>query len=159
SSRTVIRRITPDGIIRTAAGGGSSGDGPASQVDLGSGASQIVAGPDGALYFLQQSQQRIRKLTTQGNIVTIASPVSQSAHDGTRAKDAWLPASSGMTVGRSGALYILEPCRIRRIGSDGVLRTAAGSGACGGLPNDPPSGFSWVVVDAQEQIYFQYQSG
>jgi RHS repeat-associated protein len=75
TSYSAIRKITPDGIITTAAGdpnrSGFSGDGgPASQalLDLPRG---LSLGPDGSLYFCDANNYRVRRISPDGIITTV----------------------------------------------------------------------------------------
>ncbi len=71
----VIRKISPDGIISTVAGNGArgfSGDGgPASNAQL-AGPDGIAVGPDGTLFIGDRFNSRVRMVTPDGTISTIA---------------------------------------------------------------------------------------
>ena len=68
-----IRVVTPDGIINTVAGTGTSGfkDGPALQAEFSS-PYGIAVDASGSVYIVDRSNFRIRKLLPSGNVVTIA---------------------------------------------------------------------------------------
>src|SRR5262249_27453640 len=65
SGNNRIRRVGPDGIITTVAGNGIpgfSGDGgPPTQAEIFA-PDAVAAGPDGNLYIVDSSNQRVRKL-------------------------------------------------------------------------------------------------
>jgi hypothetical protein len=70
-----IRRVSPNGIINTVAGGnglGFSGDGgPATQATLNN-PEAVAVGPDGSLYILDTGNLRIRRVGPDGVITTVA---------------------------------------------------------------------------------------
>ena len=159
----IIRRIAPDGTIRRIAGGGaSSDDGPGLSTRFFF-LRGMAAMSDGSVYF--GDTDRLRVLTSQGNIQTIAGVSPQPAPDGIPARDAWLINPSAVAVSRSGNVYIAEGCTIRRIGSDGLLRLVAGTGKCGtAIPTGPAisadmPAIGGLAVDSQERIYYVYFGG
>ncbi len=132
-----IRRVGPDGIINTVAGkesGGFSGDGgPATQASLyypfG-----IAIGPDGSLYISDQYNHRIRRLSQDGIITTVAGNGSAGfSGDGGPATQAVLNYPHGIAIGADGSLYISDSdnSRIRRVGPDGIITTVAGKASAG----------------------------
>ncbi len=123
--------VSRDGLIRTFAGGGtaSPGDGgPATQAQLGC-ASSVAVGPDGAVFFTDSS--RIRRVAPDGTISTVAGPGSSDADDipaiRARVKNAGNYAK--ISVAQDGSIYVENygSSRIRRIGTDGIIRTFAGT--------------------------------
>ena len=136
-----IRRIGPDGIINTFAGfctvRGFRGDGgPASQALL-SDPSDVAIGPDGSLYIVDYSNQRIRRVGADGIITTVAGKgVNCGPPDGDDgpATQACLAKPVAVAVGTDGSFYIADSnqspwggASIRRVGLDGVISTVAGS--------------------------------
>ena len=140
-----VRRIAPDGIVTTFAGGGSqSGEGvPATSVSLGS-PSGVAVGPDGSVYFSETFGEfstvvgdKVRKVSPDGLITTVAGvPRNQDGGDGGPARGAYLAEPRALAVGSDGALFIGErggsfgnpPSRVRRVGTDGIITTYAGGG-------------------------------
>ncbi len=135
-----VRRVMPDGIIRTIAGtgvAGFSGDGgPATQARLNVPVDLAIAS-DGTLYIADAFNNRIRRVGTDGIITTVAGGGTNTG-DGIPGTQAALVFNAGfqgvdMTIGPDGALYFTERVfqRVRRLGSDGILTTFAGNGTAG----------------------------
>ena len=137
STRFVVRRVGPDGIITTFAGtavSGSSGDGgPATQARIGQ-ALRLAAGPDGSVFIADELNNRIRRVGTDGIITTVAGTgVSGFSGEGVPATLAKVAGVRGIAVGRDGSLYLTEIGlhRVRRVTPDGIIRTIAGTGTAG----------------------------
>ncbi|MBP7276394.1 MAG: hypothetical protein KBA51_09355, partial [Kiritimatiellae bacterium] len=130
---TILRRITPDGIIQTIAGTGdygSSGDGgPARLAELRF--DQMAAGPDGSIYINDFSSARIRRISPDGIIQTICGRGSSFA-DGILAKDADIDDVEALCTGPDGSVYFYNNSGIRsfvrRISPDGIISTLGGNG-------------------------------
>ena len=131
-----IRRVDASGIITTVAGTGATaynGDNiPATSANLWS-PTAIAFTPDGTLYIVQESQFRIRRVTPDGLITTIAGTGAQAGFDmsgdGGLASQAKINPAYGIAVGPDGSLYFSDQFtnRVRRIGPDGIIRTVAGN--------------------------------
>ncbi|WP_227546118.1 NHL domain-containing protein [Marinobacter fonticola] len=133
-----IRRVSPDGIIRTVAGsgnvgfggGGFSGDGgPATAARLNS-PSGVSVDAAGNLYIADSGNSRIRRVSPDGTISTVAGAGSQGfSGDGGPATAARLHDPRGLASDVAGNLYIadLRNQRIRRVGTS--LRSGVGDGA------------------------------
>jgi RHS repeat-associated protein len=130
-----VRRITPDGIITTYAGNGYwgfSGDGgPAVQAQLGE-AIGICVDQYGVLYIADRYNGRIRKVSVDGIITTIAGSGLWTGNDGNGgpAIDAEIE-PYGVEVTKNGTIFILDGSRIRYIRPDGIILTLAGTGEIG----------------------------
>jgi RHS repeat-associated protein len=136
-----IRRVSPDGVINTVAGTGefvcdASGDGgPASQARLCQ-PSGLAVGPDGSLFIADVGMQRIRRVDPRGVITRVAGSGNGSCGfggDGGPATQSNLCRPEGITVATDGTLFIadLGNQRIRRVGTDGVITSIAGTGTQG----------------------------
>jgi len=133
-----VRKVGPDGIIRTAAGTGSgvySGDGgPATRANIYP--ADLALGPDGSLYIATGSNCRVRRVGPDGIITTVAGNGTEGySGDGGPATEAELARVLYVAVGPDGTLYIpqrfLGPddrSRVRRVGPDGIITTVAGTG-------------------------------
>jgi len=134
-----VRRVGPDGIITTVAGGGSPvypsiGDGgPATQARL-YGPTGIAIGVDGSIYIADTSNYRVRRVGPDGIITTVAGTGRWGfSGDGSPATQAEVHSPRGVTLGADGSIYIADTSnfRIRRVGTDGIITTVAGSVVCG----------------------------
>jgi sugar lactone lactonase YvrE len=135
-----IRKISPDGTITTVAGTGVPGysleDGPALTTQLGF-VQTLTTSPAKDIFFVD-GNARIRKLTPGGKIATVAgyttpAGVTPPMGDGGPAADAQLAAPVGVAVDEAGTVYVADTWafRVRAIGTDGIIRTVAGTGAAG----------------------------
>jgi RHS repeat-associated protein len=134
-----VRRVGPDGVITTVAGGGTGGDGgPAVQAQIAP--SDVAVGPDGSLYIAENN--RVRRVSPDGLINTVAGTgTSGFSGDGGAAVAAQLDRVERVTVGPDGALYVADTgnARVRRVASDGLITTVAGSGPGGDIGDGGPA--------------------
>ena len=128
-----VRRVAPDGIITTVAGGGgATGDGgPANQARLYA-PSGLAIGPDDSLYISDNNS--VRRVGPDGIINTVAGGNGLNGGfggDGGPATQAYLSNPHGLAVGPDGSVYIADQgnFRVRRVGPDGIITTVAGSGS------------------------------
>ena len=132
-----IRRVTPDGVIRTVVGtgvGGFNGDGLA-------GTATRINRPKGleitatSLWFSDGDNNRVRVLDLATNLVrTVAGTGPRGATgDGGPAVQARLDGPRMIALDSVGNLYICDSFnhRIRRVGIDGIITTVAGTGVAG----------------------------
>src|SRR5262249_43678252 len=132
-----VRRVSPEGVIITVAGTGEAcfptdspcGDGgPAisAQFQVVRG---VAVGPDGSLYIADYG--RVRRVSRGGMITTVAGAgIPGLSGDGGPATAARFSSIVGIAMGSDGSLYIADNqnVRVRRVGPDGIMTTAAGSG-------------------------------
>lgn len=137
----VIRRINPQGIIATIAGtvpghGGDGGVATKAQVNL---TMAVTTSPDGSIYLSDAANSRIRQITGDGIIRTIAGfgPAADTygggfAGDGGPAEKAKIFSATDLKCDAAGNLYISDSGnhRIRMI-RKGIITTIAGSGRQG----------------------------
>ena len=132
-----VRRITPAGIITTEAGNGIqgfSGDGgPALSASLAN-PYALAIDTAGNLYIADNGNYRIREVTIDGSIHTVAGngPAGLPV-DGGPATASGLCQPFGLSLDASGALYIADTCdqSIRKVGVNGIISTVAGNGDAG----------------------------
>ncbi|NQT82236.1 hypothetical protein HQ563_04390 [bacterium] len=153
-------------IIDTFAGGGpagNTGEGvPAKDAYI---VPTIIAfGPDDTLYFSEYYFNRVRKLSPDGIITTVAGNMLHGySGDGGPATQARLARPSPVAIGPDGCVYIgdKENYRIRRVDLDGIITTFAGNGMFGnggtgdGGPASEASfkGFSGVLFGPDGSLY------
>ncbi len=130
-----VRRISPQGTIMTIAGAGASGfsgDGGAAVSALLNAPQGVSVDASGNMYIADTGNHRVRKVSPQGTITTVAG-ANPGAGDNGPAASARLFQPSGVTLDPGGNLYISDTLnnRIRRISSAGVITTIAGTGAAG----------------------------
>jgi len=133
-----IRKVSPDGIITTAAGNGSwgySGDGgPAVNAQLSPSfyGPALAADSAGNVYLADSGNDRIRKISPDGIITTTVGNGGDCCFsgDGGPAVNAQLFTPAGVAVGSDGTVFIADTFnnRIRQIDSSGVITTIAGTG-------------------------------
>src|SRR5881296_4383058 len=137
TSNQRIRKIGPDGIITTVAGSGSrgfSGDGgPAVLAQLAEPAG-VAVDAAGNLFIADTNNERVRKVTPDGIITTVAGNGTQGfSGDGGAAVDAQLAYPNSVAVDGAGNLFIADTNnqRVRRVTPDGIITTVAGNGKYG----------------------------
>jgi uncharacterized protein (TIGR03437 family) len=116
--------------IQTVAGGSSVGDGGLATSAPLSAAEGIARDRAGNLFIADASDHRIRKITPDGHIFTVAGDGFPGFRgDGGPAGAARLNAPYGIALDDAGNLYIadLGNHRVRRIDPEGVITTVAGS--------------------------------
>ena len=160
-----VIEVTPSGAARTVAGtgvAGFSGDGgPAVKAELDRPSGLAVA-PNGDLYIADSGNNRIRMVSPNGIITTIAGTgVAGFSGDGGPAVKAELNDPEGLAIGPGGGLYIADSHnqRIREVLPGGAIRTVAGNGEVGytgeGVPAlsaalNYPAG---VALDSSGNLY------
>ena len=132
-----IRRIDAEGVITTIAGTGGrgfSGDGgPATEAQFAAPGGLAVDG-SGNLYVADWGNHRIRRIDTEGMITTIAGTgVRGFGGDGGPATEAQFASLAYLAADELGNLYVSDSAnhRIRRIDTEGVITTIAGTGVRG----------------------------
>ena len=150
-----VRRVGPDGIITTVAGSGNQcfpdtapcGDGGLATAASLHGPAGLAVGRDGSLYIA--SFLRVRRVTADGIITTVAGTGTQcgpfgteTCGDGGPAVNANLLGAFGLSVAPDGNLYIATQGRLRRVNPLGIISTAASTGVFGSCLGLNGSGFN-----------------
>ncbi len=141
-----IRRVGTDGIITTVAGNGTAGysgdGGSATQAQLNN-PTHVAVHADGSLYIAGWwYNHRIRRVGTDGIITTVAgNGTAGYSGDSGPATEAQLNVPTDVTLGADGSLYIADQANhcIRRVGTDGIITTFAGTGNAGYSGDDGPA--------------------
>jgi trimeric autotransporter adhesin len=113
------------------------------------------------IYSGAANWQKVRRLKPDGKIETVAGTGSYgSSGDGGAASSATLQSTGGLTIDRSGRLFISDSAanRVRVVDTDGTISTYAGTGerAAGGegtpAISSPLSGPSRLAADWQGNL-------
>jgi sugar lactone lactonase YvrE len=96
----------------------------------------VTFGPDGALYFADHVNNRVRRIDTSGIITTFAGSgpaglgMGSFSGDGGPATEATLQEPYGVAFDRAGSLYVSDRdnLRIRKVDQNGIMSTIAGNG-------------------------------
>lgn len=118
-------------IIQTVAGSDLAPNGAPALSAVLSQTEGITADSSGAVYVADADNNRVRKITVDGKIQTIAGTgVAGFAGDGGPAVAALLNHPYGLALDIQGNLYVadLGNARVRKISPDGTVRTVAGGG-------------------------------
>ncbi|MFB1482347.1 RHS repeat-associated core domain-containing protein [Corallococcus sp. RDP092CA] len=132
-----IRQVKPNGVIATVAGNGvkgATGDGGRALAASLDSPEAMAVGPEGTLYIADTGNHRIRRVTPDGVISTLAGTgLAADGGDGGPATLANLRAPAGVAVGPDGGIYLADTGnhRIRRVTPDGNISTVAGTGVRG----------------------------
>ena len=124
-----IRKITPAGVVTTFAGstaGYRDGTGSAAQFN---GPTAITLDAQGNLYVTEDVNHRIRKITPEGVVTTVAGSGIKGFTNGAAAI-AQFSKPSGILVDAEGMIFVADRDnnRIRKITPEGIVSTFAGSG-------------------------------
>jgi uncharacterized protein (TIGR03437 family) len=152
-------------MITTIAGDGASGfsgdGGLATSARLG-GPAALAISSDGDLFISEYLNNRVRKVTPDGIINTVAgSDLCCDLGDGGPANKAIVPMPHGVALDLAENLYVAEwpDSRIRKVTPDGMISTVAGNGTRGfsgdgGLATEAQLNDPWgVTVDGNGNIY------
>ena len=135
-----VRKVSPLGIITTVAGDGSifpgyGGDGGPATLALFQGPEGVAVDYAGNLYIADYDNSRIRKVTTDGIVNTIAGTTSAGySGDGGPATLAKLNSPRGIFIdNHTGNVYWTEVTNdvVRKLTPDGIISTVAGTGVMG----------------------------
>ena len=140
-----LARVAPDGSLQILAGSGAAGfsDGcTAAAPGVPKAINAAIAFPSdlasdsaGNLYFADPSNGRVRLVTRDGLIHTVAGgPGGAFGGDGGPAANAFLSGPTALALDSRGNIYVADTNnnRVRQIDPSGTIRTVAGSGAAAG---------------------------
>lgn len=149
-----IRKITPDGLLITVAGNGT----PGSSGDGGSATSAQLYYPAGItvdnagnLYIADTRNQRVRKVTPDGIITTVAGNGGGNGDgDGVPALQAQLVEPGSVAVDAAGNVFIAETGghRIRKVDTAGIITTVAGNRTMGFSGDGGPAASAQLAFPA-----------
>ena len=168
TNNSVVRKVSSSGSITTYAGvaggyyAGYGGDGgPATSAYL-SNPHGLAVDPIGNLYIADTGNDAIREVTLDGIITTLTgNRYPGYSGDNGPAVDAQLSSPGAVAVDSNGNIYIADTGNyaIRKISTNGIITTVAGSGMWGYSGDNGPATSaqlaspSGVAVDAGGNIY------
>ncbi len=144
-----IRKVTTEGVVTTLAGspgvsGSADGTGSSAYFNLPNG---VTVDSIGNVYVADSGNHSIRKVTTAGEVTTLAGSsgiIGSADGTGSGARFNW---PYGVTVDSVGNLYVTdtENCTIRKVTPEGVVTTLAGSPGVSGSADGTGTGarFAW----------------
>jgi sugar lactone lactonase YvrE len=120
-----IRKITPEGVVSTLAGSGTAGfaDGPAASAQF-DGPVGIAVDEKGNVYVADSYNDRIRKISVDGQVTTVAGKGGPGFADGDAA-NALFDTPCGVVVNPDGSLIVADTGndKLRRISPTGQVTT------------------------------------
>lgn len=128
--REAAALVTDFSVSRYAgAAGGFGGDGGPALAAALDNPRGIAIGADGSVYVADSYNHRIRRISRDGTIATVAGG-GATLGDGGPAVAARLYAPTDVAVARDGSLYIADSYqhRVRKVAPDGTIATIAGDG-------------------------------
>lgn len=128
-----IRKITPGGEVSTLAGGGGSGyaDGKGAAAKFNQ-PLDVAVDAEGNVYVADNLNHRIRKITADGTVTTLAGSGAPGFANGTGTA-AQFKNPSGLDIDKDGSIIVADRLnhRIRRVSPEGVVTSVAGDGNTG----------------------------
>jgi sugar lactone lactonase YvrE len=148
TSNNRVRRLTPERKVTTVAGSGGAGfkDGPASEAQF-DGPIGVAVDKQGNIFVADSYNDRIRKISTDGNVTTIAGAGSPGFSDGSAA-EASFDTPCGVAVDEEGNVFVADTGNrsVRRITPLGEVATVAGSAQPGADGQPDEIGFSRPIA-------------
>lgn len=150
-----VRKVTPQGAVSTVVSS-TYADGDAAHAKLYL-PSDLAMDRDGNVYVTDTGNNRVRKVTPEGIVTTLAGNGLSSSADGT-GLDAGLPSPRGMAVDSQGNVFVAAGNRICKITPQGVVTTFAGSITGSGYADGTGtqakfSTLQGLAVDAADNLY------
>jgi sugar lactone lactonase YvrE len=154
-----IRKISPAGVVSTLAGSGSSGwaDGSGAEASFNR-PSGIAVDASGYVYVADSYNFRIRKISPEGVVSTLAGSGSYGTADGSGTA-ASFDYPNGVAVDASGYVYVADAGnnKIRKVSPSGVVITLAGTGDEGSVDGSGTSASFYcptgLAIDTSGSVY------
>ena len=146
-----VFQLDQEGLTLVAGTEGIGDDGPATEARLFE-PRGIALLADGGILFTDTRHNRVRKVDADGIITTFAGSGEVGAGgDGGPAEDAQLDNPSGIAVDSLGDVYIADTFnnRVRKVDTDGIITTFAGTGERGDEDEDGEIGDDGPAAEAQ----------
>ena len=127
TGNNAIRKVSPEGVVSTIAGGGGAGfrDGAAAQAQF-NGPIGVAVDAKGNVFVADSYNDRLRKIGIDGMVSTIAGGALPGFKDGPAAQ-ALFDTPTGLALDLSGNLFIADSHNgaVRKLGVDGQVTTLA----------------------------------
>ena len=155
-----IRKITPSGEVSTYAGTATPGfgDGNADEAKF-RGGNYIATDASGNVFVSDGLNNRIRKISTNGQVNTFAGSGTAGFNEG-NGSTAQFSLPGGITVDRQGNIFVTDRgnFRIRKITPGGIVSSLAGSGTQGDKDGSPTEAqftldMRDLVIDVDGNLY------
>jgi sugar lactone lactonase YvrE len=159
---SIVRKITPDGVVTTLAGkagstGRSDGTGADAQFNSPRG---ITADTAGDVYVADEGSANIRKITPQGVVTTLAGVAAMPGYTDGAGAVARFGSPRGLTVDAAGNVFVADTENnvVRKITPDGTVSTVAGNAGKTGDTDGTGtaalfSGPRGITVDAAGNVF------
>lgn len=153
-----VRKISSSGFVSVVAGSGVNGfaDGRADTAKFGKECLGVVADESGNIYVVDWRNRRLRMISIDGHVTTIAGTGSAGFVNGSRDIAQFFD-PAGLVIDKQGNLYVGDLSLIRKVTSAGVVSTFVGKNSIGYQDGQADvalfSGIQDLVMDEQENIY------
>jgi sugar lactone lactonase YvrE len=128
-----IRKVSPEGVVGTFAGSGAEGsaDGPGLLATF-TAPRGLAVDASGNVYVADTGANKLRKITPEGVVSTLAGSGAAGSADGAGAA-ATFSAPCGLAIWTDGTVYVCDRDnhKIRAVDTDGVVTTISGTGVSG----------------------------
>ena len=166
AENNLVFKVSSAGILTIVAGNGTppgfSGDGGLAISAQLNGPYRVATDAAGNLYIADQRNHRVRKVSTNGTITTVAGNGAGSySGDGGPATAASLISPAGLALDAAGNLYIadMDDHRIRKVNTSGTITTVGGTGNPGYSGDGGQAAFAQfsspagLAIDSSGNIY------
>lgn len=130
SNNSIVRKITPEGVVTTLAGmaetiGSSDGTGSDARFNFLQG---IAVGSDGSVFVADAGNLTIRKISPIGFVTTVAGTTNQDGSSDGSGADARFGCPIGLATDPAGNVYIADSGNntIRKLSPENIVTTIAG---------------------------------
>jgi gliding motility-associated-like protein len=158
AGNSLVRKITPQKVVTTFAGGGSSLNGTRLQSSF-LGPNGITVDNNGNFFIVDEFNELIRKITPAGAVTTFAGVYQSTGSANGQGSVATFNQSQGIAVDATGNLYVADGGNylVRKITPNGFVSTLAGSGMPGSYDGTGTGAsfnfFTGITVDGVGNVY------
>lgn len=128
TGNNAIRKVTPEGVVTTIAGSSAAGyrDGPARDAQFNAPVG-VAVDAEGNVYVADTYNDRIRKVSKEGEVTTVAGGAVSPGYADGPAMSAGFDTPCGLVIAPTGELYIADTGNnaIRKLTKEGEVTTIA----------------------------------